>query len=205
MSHYMTCLCLQVVQLPQSLTFNSTEKIAEDARVINAMPPGMLTLFTRQQTSLQYAQQHYSNTTVLPAPDLAFSLGPLMAGEAKFDILFLVRKDKEAQKTESPFVKFKQHKEGSVNPALTSSSGLRAKQAQTVGGVRQGFARVQAGSGSNSSSSSSSPDGDVSSVDKALQQLEVQGLNYTIREWEYTHENYTKEVSRVSCAHALCA
>jgi hypothetical protein len=163
----------------------------------------MLTLFARQQTSVQYAQKHYSNTTVLPAPDLAFSLGPLMAGEAKFDILFLMRKDKEAQKTESPLVKFKQqrqHKEGSGTLSATPASGLRQKEAQPIGGVGQGSLKAQAGS---NSSSSSSTGGDASGVDQVLQQLEAQGLTYTIREWEYTHENYTKEVSRVSSSKYL--
>jgi exopolysaccharide biosynthesis predicted pyruvyltransferase EpsI len=74
---------LQVVQLPQSLTFSSSDKIQSDEQIINAMPQGMLTLFTRQEESLAYAQAHYPNTTVLPAPDLAFSLGPLIGGKAQ--------------------------------------------------------------------------------------------------------------------------
>lgn len=80
---YSAMMTLQVVQLPQSLTFSNSDKIQSDEQVINSMPPGMLTLFTRQQESLDYAQAHYPNTTVLPGPDLAFSLGPLMGGEAQ--------------------------------------------------------------------------------------------------------------------------
>lgn len=164
-----------MVQLPQSLSFSSKDKQQQDQQVINSLPSGMLTLFARQQESLQYASAHYPNTKVLPAPDLAFSLGPLMPGEPTYDVLFLVRKDKEAAASEQPLVKLKP---GAHLPASDSLQGVTGGQAATgSAGTREDGAKAIAG---------------------ALQQLDKLGITYTIREWEYAHENYTKEVSQVS-------
>lgn len=164
-----------MVQLPQSLSFSSKDKQQQDQQVINSLPSGMLTLFARQQESLQYASAHYPNTKVLPAPDLAFSLGPLMPGEPTYDVLFLVRKDKEAAASEQPLVKLKP---GAHLPASDSLQGGTGGQAATgSAGTREDGAKAIAG---------------------ALQQLDKLGITYTIREWEYANENYTKEVSQVS-------
>lgn len=157
------------------------------------MPKGMLTLFTRQQESLVYAQTHYPNTTVLPGPDLAFSLGPLMAGEAKFGVLFLMRQDKEAAGSEGSLAKVNAQAQklklealnsvqtGVVHNSITEGAGSRK-------GVLDGVGRDE-GSG----------DVDAAAVvaAEALERLQQLGLTYSIREWEYLHENYTKEVSKV--------
>lgn len=190
------CCCVQVVQLPQSISFNSTTNIQADQKVINSMPPGMLTLFARQQTSLDYAKQHYPTTAVLPGPDLAFSLGPLMGPPAKYDILFLMRKDKEAAGSEKPLASMK-----APPAAAAGTTGLQS----VVSGrqqkwVRQLLGRVHEHTGASSSASADSSEAaDAAAVVAALEQLHDQGVSYVVREWDFgAQENVTREVSRVS-------
>jgi exopolysaccharide biosynthesis predicted pyruvyltransferase EpsI len=170
---------VQLVQLPQSLTFTTNHKALEDEQVINALPPGMLTLFTRQQDSLEYAHTHYPDTNALLAPDLAFSLGPLMPGTAKYDVLFLMRQDKEAAHSETPLVTVVQPRGGQPGAQPASEAGA---------GAQAGADQAAAGAASKE---------DQDEVDEALQQLQQLGLTYAIREWQFEHENYSKEVSKV--------
>lgn len=143
----------------------------------------MLTLFTRQDDSLAYAQAHYPNTTVLPGPDLAFSLGPLMPGEAQFDVLFLMRDDKEAAGSEQPVGKLKPHQR---------QQGARL---HTEGSSGSEPAHSSQGPADSSSSSDGSTAANVAAG--ALEQLEQLGLTYSIREWGFKHANFTKEASKV--------
>lgn len=180
---------VQVVQLPQSLTFSSPDKMQHDKQTVAALPRGMLTLFARQAESLAYARQQYGDTaTVLQAPDLAFSLGPLMSSsEPVVDVLFLLRQDKEAAASE------------------TAAVAAALKKAPPAGLTSN---RTAAGRGNRTTAAPLQPGDAASRADaaEALQQLQALGLTYEMREWEFAHANFSREVSRVRCflpVHAL--
>lgn len=180
-----------MVQLPQSLTFSNPDKMHQDQQTVNAMPQGMLTLFARQQESMAYAQQHYKHAAVEAGPDLAFSLGPLMPGEQLVDVLFLMRADKEAYGSEAAAVKAGTARE-------SNATYLAARQGATPHG---GGATTSDGHNHASSSAddgAGAVGGTAAAAAAALQQLAAEGVSYEMREWEFAHENYTKEVSRVS-------
>ena len=97
---------LQVVQLPQTISIASPDKAAVTDEAINSLPPGMFTFMGRSGDSVQHAQQHYLNTAVVAAPDLAWSLGPLMpSGPPEVDVLFALRSDHEAAPDERDLLK----------------------------------------------------------------------------------------------------
>ena len=94
----------KVVQLPQSIAYEGSEgAIAKDDEVMNQLPPGMLTVFLRQQDSLDFTREHYgSNVEKILSPDTAFVLGPLdPIEEPLYDVLVLCRADKEIRKEDA--------------------------------------------------------------------------------------------------------
>lgn len=148
----------------------------------------MLTLFARQDDSLAYARRHYPNASVLAGPDLAFSLGPLMPSSRPpvVDILFLMRQDKEAAASEGA--------------AAASGAGARGSPA----GTQQQQAKKQRGAvaaSSKSAGSGTADDADAADsraeADEALQQLASLQVSYEMREWDFRHANFSREVSRV--------
>lgn len=145
-----------------------------DATIINALPADMLTLFARQDSSIEYAKSHYPTTRVLPAPDLALSLGPLMPGGAPvYDVLFLLRQDKEAQGSEQL-----------VRDAAAAAAA-------------NGSRNNPANASSSSSSSGVGSGGSGAAALDSLQELERLNVSYTMREWDFAHMNFSREASQV--------
>lgn len=86
------------MQLPQTISVEDDQsyRMASTDSTIAAFPEGFFTFFGRSADSVQYAKQHYPQSTSLPAPDLAWSLGPMMPSAAKVDVLIVMRGDWEA-------------------------------------------------------------------------------------------------------------
>jgi hypothetical protein len=108
-----------------------------------------------------------------------------MPGAAQFDVLFLMRNDKEAAGSEQPIGKLKPHQRLHVHTQGSKGSDAAADSS-----------RRSAGS-SSSGSSAGSPTAADAVAAGALEQLQQLGLTYSIREWGFQHENYTKEASKV--------
>jgi exopolysaccharide biosynthesis predicted pyruvyltransferase EpsI len=82
-----------VVQLPQSIHFNSQERAKQAAEVIARHKN--FTLLVRDQESLAFAKEHF-DCTVRLCPDMAFCIGEIAPdGAVEFPLLAMRRKDKE--------------------------------------------------------------------------------------------------------------
>jgi exopolysaccharide biosynthesis predicted pyruvyltransferase EpsI len=83
-----------IVQLPQSMHFQSAESLSRTQAVFNAHPD--LTILLRDETSLALARNEFRATSVL-CPDMAFYLGSLPRPWAPTrDIFWLRRVDRES-------------------------------------------------------------------------------------------------------------
>lgn len=81
-----------IVQLPQSIHFQSLEMIDETAKAIEQH--GNFTLLVRDKPSLDFAQRHFQCETLL-CPDMAFFMGSLERRSPTYDIFYLLRTDLE--------------------------------------------------------------------------------------------------------------
>lgn len=89
----------RIVQLPQTVHFDHERSIERVRRSFEGHPD--LTLCVRDQPSLELVRDSFDVPVVL-APDTAFGLGPLSrAGQPRWEILALARRDKGAT-TEPP-------------------------------------------------------------------------------------------------------
>lgn len=87
----------RIVQLPQSIHFESGATLERAARVMDRHPA--LTLLLRERTSLEIARKHFRAPTQL-CPDMAFALGPLQRpAPATQPVVWLSRADKESATT----------------------------------------------------------------------------------------------------------
>lgn len=85
--------------MPQSIHFLEKQSLEEAKSVFNAHPN--LTIFCRDQTSFEFAQNHFSQCRSILAPDMVFMLAPVIQmffkkrrrGKTKF----LIRADKEVK------------------------------------------------------------------------------------------------------------
>jgi pyruvyl transferase EpsO len=83
-----------IVQLPQTIHFESTGNLRRARRIFDSHPN--LTLLVRDRRSLDLARNEFRAQTVL-CPDMAFALGPLpRSGEPETDVVWLSRQDKES-------------------------------------------------------------------------------------------------------------
>jgi len=91
----------KVIQLPQSIAYIHGKEalVRKDDAIIDSLPSGMFTLFTRQDDSFQWASNHYkSNIDTFASPDIAFVLGQLRPiGKPVIDVVFVVRDDDEIE------------------------------------------------------------------------------------------------------------
>jgi pyruvyl transferase EpsO len=82
-----------VIQLPQSIQFNSAERLEQAKRIIDAH--GNFILLVRDEYSLDLANRHFNCRSIL-CPDMAFAIGATdPVGAPQFPILAMLRKDKE--------------------------------------------------------------------------------------------------------------
>ncbi|HNB21310.1 MAG TPA: polysaccharide pyruvyl transferase family protein [Candidatus Melainabacteria bacterium] len=86
--------------MPQSIHFLDPASLESAKNIFNTHPD--LTIFCRDQTSFEFAQQHFNQCRSILAPDMVFALAPVIQmffkkpkrGKTKF----LIRQDKEAEK-----------------------------------------------------------------------------------------------------------
>lgn len=83
----------RIVQFPQSIHYKSPERVKLTARIIGQH--GNFVLLVRDEESRHFAEQHF-DCDVRLCPDMAFCIGPLDAGPAKFPVLAMLRQDKES-------------------------------------------------------------------------------------------------------------
>ncbi len=84
----------RIIQLPQSIHFDSPGAFARAVRVLDQHPD--LTLLMRDHESLRLARSSFRAQSVL-CPDMSFCLGPLARPvEPKQDVVWLSRRDKES-------------------------------------------------------------------------------------------------------------
>jgi len=90
----------RIIQLPQSIHFDSPSALARAAGLIRQHPD--LTLLVRDHSSLQIAREFFRTPSRL-CPDMSFCLGPLSRPlEPTQDVLWLSRTDKESAGTSCP-------------------------------------------------------------------------------------------------------
>jgi exopolysaccharide biosynthesis predicted pyruvyltransferase EpsI len=89
-----------VIQLPQSIQFESAELLDVTKRAIGAHRNFIL--LVRDQSSLDFARKHFDCRSHL-CPDMAFVNGPLKPiGMPTFPILAMLREDKEKSRVDGP-------------------------------------------------------------------------------------------------------
>ena len=89
----------RIVQLPQSIHFESQEALAATRRVLDRHRN--FTLLVRDQASFDLARTTFRGPTVL-SPDMCFALGPLERPQPVHDVVWLAREDKEAREPLAP-------------------------------------------------------------------------------------------------------
>jgi exopolysaccharide biosynthesis predicted pyruvyltransferase EpsI len=82
----------RIVQLPQSIFFESAQAVEQTARAIERH--GNFILFVRDKPSLDIARRHFQCEVSL-CPDMAFYLEPLARKPAAHDFFYLLREDHE--------------------------------------------------------------------------------------------------------------
>lgn len=82
-----------IIQLPQSICFESSQSIAETADAIAGH--GNFHLLVRDEASKNFAETHFDCAITL-CPDMAFAMEPIARIPASFDCFCLLRSDKEA-------------------------------------------------------------------------------------------------------------
>jgi pyruvyl transferase EpsO len=81
-----------IVQFPQSIHYQSPERIEESARAIGRH--GNFTLLVRDEESKVFAEKHFDCAVHL-CPDMAFAIGPIQPASAEFPVLAMLRADRE--------------------------------------------------------------------------------------------------------------
>jgi exopolysaccharide biosynthesis predicted pyruvyltransferase EpsI len=82
-----------IIQLPQSIHFQSQDRVDKSARVIGRH--GNFVLLVRDEESRQFAEKHF-DCQVLICPDMAFCIGPIQPSvTTRFPVLAMLRTDRE--------------------------------------------------------------------------------------------------------------
>ncbi|WP_269938271.1 polysaccharide pyruvyl transferase family protein [Arthrobacter sp. HY1533] len=85
----------QIIQLPQSLDFESKDGLEKAQIALNGHPD--LTILLRQSVDMARAKEWFPNSEHIFCPDLALGLGKLEKnGQAAHDVVLLLREDSEA-------------------------------------------------------------------------------------------------------------
>lgn len=82
----------QVVQFPQSIHFQSEERLERAKRAIGQH--GNYILLVRDERSRDFATRNFDCVVKL-CPDMAFCIGPVAPAPAEFPVLAMLRRDKE--------------------------------------------------------------------------------------------------------------
>jgi pyruvyl transferase EpsO len=81
-----------VIQFPQSIHYQSPERIEQSARAIGRHRN--FTLLVRDEESRAFAEKHFDCAVTL-CPDMAFAIGPVESAPAIFPVLAMLRADQE--------------------------------------------------------------------------------------------------------------
>jgi pyruvyl transferase EpsO len=81
-----------IVQLPQSICFDSADELKRTQKMIQEHPD--FTLLVRDAKSQAFAEQHFECRVIL-CPDMAFAMAPIRRKPASTDVFCLLRTDKE--------------------------------------------------------------------------------------------------------------
>ncbi|MGX5714861.1 polysaccharide pyruvyl transferase family protein [Arthrobacter sp. MAHUQ-56] len=85
----------KIIQLPQSLDFESSAGLAEAQKVLNFHPD--LTIMLRQSVDMKRAEEWFPQARRVYCPDLALGLGRLKSpSQATHDAVLLLRQDSES-------------------------------------------------------------------------------------------------------------
>jgi pyruvyl transferase EpsO len=101
----------RIVQLPQSIHFDSAAALQATAATIKAHPD--FTLMVRDRRSFDFASRHFECPVML-APDMAFAMRPIVRAPPSVDYFCLFRTDKEAVIDQRPVVERLQEWSSSV-------------------------------------------------------------------------------------------
>jgi pyruvyl transferase EpsO len=82
----------QVIQFPQSIHYNSPERVEQSARAIARHKN--FVLLVRDEESKQFAEKHFDCRVAL-CPDMAFAIGQLPPRPSQFPVLAMLREDSE--------------------------------------------------------------------------------------------------------------
>ena len=82
----------RIIQFPQSIHYDSPERIEKSARIISRHRNFLLLL--RDRESLQFAEKHFDCEARL-CPDMAFCIGALPPAASEFPVLAMLRRDLE--------------------------------------------------------------------------------------------------------------
>jgi pyruvyl transferase EpsO len=81
-----------VIQFPQSIHYQSHQRIEQSARAIGRHKN--FTLLVRDEESKAFAEKHFDCAVAL-CPDMAFAIGPVEPAPAVFPVLAMLRADRE--------------------------------------------------------------------------------------------------------------
>lgn len=81
-----------VIQFPQSIHYQSPQRIEQSARAIGRHRN--FTLLVRDEESRAFADKHFDCAVKL-CPDMAFAIGPVASAPAEFPVLAMLRADRE--------------------------------------------------------------------------------------------------------------
>lgn len=81
-----------IIQFPQSIHYQSPERIEQSARAIGRHRN--FTLLVRDEESKAFADRHFDCAVTL-CPDMAFAIGPVEAAQPIFPVLAMLRADRE--------------------------------------------------------------------------------------------------------------
>ncbi len=81
-----------IVQFPQSIHYQSAERIEQSARAIGRHRN--FTLLVRDEESKAFVEKHFDCAVAL-CPDMAFAIGPVAPAPALFPVLAMLRADRE--------------------------------------------------------------------------------------------------------------
>lgn len=82
----------QIIQFPQSIHYNSPERLEQSRRAIGKHKN--FVLLVRDEESVQFAQENFDCHTYL-CPDMAFCIGSVQPNAPEFPVLAMLRQDKE--------------------------------------------------------------------------------------------------------------
>ncbi|MFJ5693900.1 polysaccharide pyruvyl transferase family protein [Arthrobacter sp. NPDC093125] len=93
----------KIVQLPQTMEFNTNEGLARAQAVYGSHPD--VTILMRDRVGFAAAKRAFPNNNVEFCPDMALGYGYHKRGKAKYSLVFLKRNDNESVQQDTPLLR----------------------------------------------------------------------------------------------------